>query len=85
MKRIDEANQLLQELLKEKRLKKKPMMIFANKNDNDDVLDAEEILDKLNLNKIRDREWVLHSCSALKGTKIVEGIKWILDKLWSKQ
>lgn len=48
------------------------------------MLGADEIMDKLELNDIIDREWALHSCSALKGTGIMEGLKWLLDKIWAK-
>ena len=37
--------------------------------------------EKLNMNDITGRDWSLYACSALKGTGVVDGIKWIFDKL----
>lgn len=83
--RITECNDQLKELLKEEQLKKVPLLVYANKSDLQGVLDADEIMDKLELNDINDREWSLYACSALKGTGIMEGLKWLMEKIAAKK
>ena len=36
---------------------------------------------KLELNEIVDRDWSLYACSALKGFGIMEGLKWLMEKV----
>ena len=36
------------------------------------------------MNDITGRDWSLYACSALKGTGVKDGIKWIFEKLSSE-
>ena len=51
-------------------------------NDQLKILMKEE---KLELNDITDRDWSLYACSALKGFGIMEGLKWLIEKIASKK
>lgn len=82
--RIAECNDQLKALLNDAKLKKAPLLVYANKSDLSGVLEPDEIMDKLELNSITDRDWSLYACSALKGTGIMEGMKWLLEKLAAK-
>lgn len=82
--RIAECNDQLKALLNDPKLKKVPLLVYANKSDLNGVLEADEIMEKLELNDINDRDWSLYACSALKGTGIMEGMKWLLEKISSK-
>lgn len=82
--RITECNEQLKELMNEEKLKKIPLLVFANKSDLKNVIEADEIMDKLELNGIVDRDWSLYACSALKGFGIMEGLKWLLEKVSTK-
>ena len=58
-----------------------PIIVYANKADLSTCLDPDEITKRLNLDDIKGRDWSIYASSALKGTGVVDGIKWIFDKL----
>ena len=60
------------------------MLAFGNKADLMNCLGPDEIIEKLNMNDITERDWSLFACSALKGTGVKGGIKWIFEKLEEK-
>ena len=53
--------------LKEPRLEKVPVLVFANKQDKNDALDPNEIMEKMELHEITNRAWSIHACVATKG------------------
>ena len=57
------------------------LVLFGNKADLPNCLGPDEIIEKLNMNDITGRDWSLYACSALKGTGVKDGIKWIFEKL----
>ena len=67
------------------KLSKIPLLVYANKADLNTCLGIDEIVDKLELNDITDRDWSLFACSALKGFGIMEGLKWLIEKFASKK
>ena len=75
--RMDEAYGELLLLLEEVELRSIPLLIFANKQDIKGALTPTEIYKSLQLQLIRDRAWQLYPCSALNGTGLEDGIKWI--------
>ena len=69
-----------------------PLLIYANKQDLTFSMDPDEIMDLINLNNIKDRQWTIVACSAL--TKIgniifsyvylkglQDGMNWLVDVL----
>ncbi len=78
-----ECNDQLKELVTNEKLKKIPLMVFANKQDLNG-LTADEIIDALNLSNITDRNWSLYACSAIKGEGVREGIVWLLENIIKK-
>ena len=83
--RISECNDQLKELMKEEQLQKLPLLVYANKSDLQTCLGADEIIEKLEMDNITERDWSLYACSALKGTGINEGLKWLLGKIADKE
>ena len=79
--RIAECNEQFKILLNEPALANVPILVYANKSDISGCLEADEILEKLEMNDIEGRDWSLYACSALKGTGVEEGIKWVLEKI----
>lgn len=79
--RIAECNDQLKQLLVEPKLAKVPLLTYANKSDLATCLGPDEILDKLEMNDISGRDWSLYACSALKGTGVTDGLKWLLEKI----
>ena len=82
--RLTECNEQLKQLMKEEKLKKVPLLVYANKSDLPNVFEADEIVEKMELNDIVDRDWSLYACSALKGNGIMEGLKWLMEKVAEK-
>lgn len=63
--RLKECAQELKGLLEEENLAKVSLLVFANKQDLQFALDAEEIVSTLNLMDIKDRTWTIQACSAV--------------------
>ena len=77
--RLAENSAVLQHLLDDDELIGLPLLVFANKQDAADAIPAAEIEELLHLGSIRDRVWHCTSCSALRGTGIVDGLTWLAD------
>ena len=80
-RRMDEAGQELDELLKDEKLAAVPVLIFANKQDLATAMKPQEIGEVLNLAGIRDRRWQIQGCSAKTGDGLTEGLEWIMANL----
>ena len=63
--RINECIEELNALLVEENLAKVPLLVYANKQDLQFALEAEEIMGSLKLSEISDRTWNIQACSAL--------------------
>ena len=63
--RLNECIEELDALLAEEGLAKVPLLVYANKQDLQFALEAEEILGKLKLMDIQNRTWNIQACSAL--------------------
>lgn len=63
--RLKECTEELGALLTEETLKNVPLLVFANKQDLQFALDAEEIMNNLTLMEIKDRTWTIQACSAV--------------------
>ena len=79
--RIEEVKDYFQSILNEEKLKKIPVLTFGNKADLPNCLGPDELIEKLNMENIEDRDWSVYECSALKGTGVKDGIQWIFEKL----
>jgi len=49
----------------EEALAKVPLLVYANKQDLQFAVEAEEILNALKLSEIKERTWNIQACSAL--------------------
>lgn len=78
--RVEESGEELALLLDQDKLKDVPLLVFANKQDLEGAMTAQELSDTMSLVNIRDRNWQISGCSA--STKddpnISEGIKWVI-------
>ena len=63
--RLGECVEELQALLAEEGLAKVPLLVYANKQDLQLALEAEQVLEHLKLQAIEDRTWNIQACSAL--------------------
>ena len=74
--RIGEAKKEIDFLMQDEDLKGCPQLILANKLDLG-VMSVAEVIDKLDLQSIRGRDWFCQGCSALTGTGLYEGFDWM--------
>lgn len=63
--RLNECVEELNALLAEEGLAKVPLLVYANKQDLQFALEAEEILNHLKLMEIQNRTWNIQACSAI--------------------
>ncbi|KAI9843347.1 MAG: hypothetical protein M1837_006473 [Sclerophora amabilis] len=79
--RINEGRDELQRMLNEDELRDALLLVFANKQDLPDALNAAEITDKLGLHSLRQRAWFIQSTCATSGDGLYEGLEWLSDRL----
>ena len=71
-------------MLNEPELKDSIIAIFANKQDMQGALSSSEISDKLLLHTIKSHTWNIFNTSAITGTGLSDGLKWVADKIKAK-
>ncbi|PRP80932.1 ADP-ribosylation factor 6 [Planoprotostelium fungivorum] len=75
--RIEEARQELMRIINDREMKDAILLVFANKNDLPNVMDGEEIKEKLGLGKLKDRHWHVQSSCAISGDGLLDGLTWL--------
>ena len=76
-RRMQEASDVLMQLLDEEALVGMPLLVLANKQDLAGALPAGEIEACMHLGSILDRPWHCIGCSALRGSGLAAGLKWL--------
>jgi ADP-ribosylation factor protein 1 len=79
--RIVEAREELQRMLNEDELRDAILLVFANKQDLPNAMNAAEITDKLGLHSLRQRAWYIQSTCATSGDGLYEGLEWLAGTL----
>merc|ERR1712216_667571 len=74
--RVGEARDELHRMLNEDEL-----LVFANKQDLPNAMNAAEITDKLGLHSLRQRNWYIQSTCATTGDGLYEGLDWLSSSL----
>ncbi|KAI6657274.1 hypothetical protein LOD99_22 [Oopsacas minuta] len=84
--RIDEAAEALKVILADQEMKSIPVLIFANKQDDDTALTVENITEKIGFNSATQerRKWVIQGCSAISGEGVSEGLRSLHKLLQAK-
>ncbi|KAJ7967508.1 ADP-ribosylation factor [Quillaja saponaria] len=82
--RISEARNELHHILSNFELGNVILLVFANKQDVPDSMDASEVADKLGLHSLHQRRWYIQSTSATTGRGLYEGLDWLANQLSSK-
>ncbi|XP_050310236.1 ADP-ribosylation factor-like protein 3 [Anthonomus grandis grandis] len=83
-KRLEETGIELYELLSDDKLRNVPLLVYANKQDLPGSLTAADIAQALGLPTIKDRNWQIQACSAVKGTGVREGMEWVCKSIKKK-
>ncbi|XP_064474005.1 ADP-ribosylation factor 4 [Ornithodoros turicata] len=79
--RIPEAQDELQKMLNEDELRDAVLLLFANKQDLPNAMNAAELTDKLGLNQLRNRRWYIQATCATQGQGLYEGLDWLSNEL----
>lgn len=79
--RVGEARDELMKMLNEDELRDAILLIFANKQDLPNAMNAAEITDKLGLTQLRGRKWYIQGTCATQGTGLYEGLDWLSNEL----
>lgn len=79
--RVVEAREELQRMLNEDELRDALLLVFANKQDLPNAMNAAEITDKLGLHSLRQRAWFIQSTCATSGDGLYEGLEWLSTTL----
>ena len=83
--RLKECADELISLLSEEALKNVPMLVFANKQDLQFALEADQVMDTLKLSEIADRTWNIQACSAFTKEGLSDGMEWLIKTISEKQ
>ncbi|CAF0912360.1 unnamed protein product [Adineta ricciae] len=76
--RIEEASHELDKIINDREMRNTVLLIFCNKQDMPDCMQPAEIRQLLHLDKLT-RPYAIMSCSALQGTGLPEGLKWLSE------
>ena len=79
--RVGEARDELHRMLNEDELREAILLVFANKQDLPNAMNAAEITDKLGLHSLRQRGWYIQSTCATTGDGLYEGLDWLSSSL----
>ena len=79
--RVGEARDELHRMLNEDELREAMLLVFANKQDLPNAMNAAEITDKLGLHSLRQRNWYIQSTCATTGDGLYEGLDWLSNSL----
>merc|ERR1711953_1279455 len=72
--RVGEAREELMRMLNEDELRDAVLLVFANKQDLPNAMNAAEITDKLGLHNLRQRKWHTQATCATSGDGLYEGL-----------
>lgn len=79
--RIPEVREELQRMLTEDELRDALLLVYANKQDLPNAMNAVEITDKLGLHSLRNRQWDIQPTCATSGDGLYEGLEWLSTNL----
>ncbi|KAJ8529642.1 hypothetical protein K7X08_036477 [Anisodus acutangulus] len=82
--RVVEARDELHRMLNEDELRDAVLLVFANKQDLPNAMNAAEITDKLGLHSLRQRHWYIQSTCATSGEGLYEGLEWLSNNIVNK-
>jgi ADP-ribosylation factor protein 1 len=83
--RIGEAKEELNRMIQEDELREAALLIFANKQDLPNAMNAAEVTDKLGLHEMRNRAWYIQATCATSGDGLYEGLDWLSNELKKKK
>ncbi|XP_030016845.1 ADP-ribosylation factor 1 [Sphaeramia orbicularis] len=79
--RVAESREELHRMLGEDELRDAVLLVFANKQDLPNAMNAAELTDKLQLHNLKDRHWFIQATCATSGDGLFEGLEWLSFEL----
>lgn len=79
--RLAACREELHALLKQERLSGAPLLVLYNKADVEGAWPLERVRDFLGLQEIRGRQWALLPSSALTGSGLLQGMRWLVNSV----
>jgi len=83
--RVVEAREELQRMLGEDELREALLLVFANKQDLPNAMNASELTNKLGLPSLHQRQWYIQAACATSGDGLYEGLEWLSTNLRKRQ
>merc|ERR1719498_2011741 len=83
--RINVAQEELMAMLKEDEMKDAALLVLANKQDLPNAITAAEVVDKLGLQSMGNRQWFIQSACATSGDGLFEGLDWLCRTLSTRK
>merc|ERR1712232_357888 len=83
--RIEDAREELGKMLLEDEMRDAVLLVFANKQDLPNSMTASEVVEKLGLQRLQNRQWFIQSACATTGDGLYEGLDWMSRTLSSKK
>jgi len=83
--RVAEAREELQRMLGEDELRDALLLVFANKQDLPNAMNASELTNKLGLPSLHQRQWYIQAACATSGDGLYEGLEWLSTNLRKRQ
>uniref|UniRef100_A0A2K6UES5 ADP ribosylation factor 1 n=1 Tax=Saimiri boliviensis boliviensis TaxID=39432 RepID=A0A2K6UES5_SAIBB len=77
----NKARKELMRMLAEDELRDAVLLVFANKQDLPNAMNAAGITDKLGLHSLRHRNWYIQATCAISGDGLYEGLDWLSYQL----
>merc|ERR1712217_564064 len=79
--RIDLAHEELHAVLDEREMRDVAVLVFANKQDLPDAMNASEVGEKLGLRGMQHRDWFVQPACATTSEGLYEGLDWLARTL----
>ena len=79
--RIAEAKDELNRMLSEDELRDAVLLVFANKQDLPNAMNAAEVTEKIGLHSLRNKNWFIQSTCATSGDGLYQGLDWLSGQL----
>jgi len=75
------AREELTSILADEELTGVPVLVFANKQDLPKAAEPKVVAEKLDMHKLKGREWHVQGCNATTGDGLYEGLDWLSTTL----
>ena len=79
--RVEEAQEEITKVLENEEINDCPCLVFSNKQDIKEGFSKQDITEKLGLNKLKNRQWMVQGTSSKRGQGLKEGLNWMAIEL----